>query len=190
MAATSGLVRSPACSVGRPSVRSRNGCGKSTKPSPAATSANSGGLPLRRWRRRAVARRPSVRGGALRRGITGNGQKGLLHLAPGTKEGYRELHSVFQDFTRRGLPAPLLAITDHRRPAGPHPRRRDVLSSSTPPAVSGQSPAESAEQGPRRPVARARGARPGLVTRRPRPRWCSCSATKSSTNTSGSCPRR
>jgi len=45
-------------------------------------------------------------------GITEDGQKVLLHLAPGTKEDTASCTAFFQDLTRRGLPAPLLTITD------------------------------------------------------------------------------
>lgn len=45
-------------------------------------------------------------------GITEDGQKVLLHLAPGTKEDTASCTAFFQDLKRRGLPDPLLAITD------------------------------------------------------------------------------
>jgi len=45
-------------------------------------------------------------------GITEDGRKVLLHLAPGTKEDTASCTAFFQDLKRRGLPDPLLAITD------------------------------------------------------------------------------
>src|SRR5437773_2585510 len=69
-------------------------------------------LLLRRWRRRASARRAAPRGGALRLGITEDGRKVLLHLAPGTKEDTASCTAFFEDLKRRGLADPLLAVTD------------------------------------------------------------------------------
>ena len=45
-------------------------------------------------------------------GITDNGQKVLLHLAPGTKEDTASCKEFFQDLRRRGLPDPLLVVSD------------------------------------------------------------------------------
>lgn len=45
-------------------------------------------------------------------GITEAGQKILLHLAPGTKEGTASCTAFFEDLKRRGLPDPLLVVTD------------------------------------------------------------------------------
>src|SRR5437867_12515522 len=45
-------------------------------------------------------------------GITDDGQKVLLHLAPGTKEDTASCTAFFEDLKRRGLPDPLLAVTD------------------------------------------------------------------------------
>jgi putative transposase len=45
-------------------------------------------------------------------GITEDGRKVLLHLAPGTKEDTASCTAFFEDLKRRGLPDPLLAITD------------------------------------------------------------------------------
>src|SRR5215510_1473898 len=45
-------------------------------------------------------------------GITEDGGKVLLHLAPGTKEDTASCTAFFQDLKRRGLPDPLLAVTD------------------------------------------------------------------------------
>jgi putative transposase len=45
-------------------------------------------------------------------GITEDGRKVLLHLAPGTKEDTASCTAFFEDLKRRGLPDPLLAVTD------------------------------------------------------------------------------
>jgi transposase-like protein len=45
-------------------------------------------------------------------GITEEGQKVLLHLAPGTKEDTASCTAFFQDLKRRGLADPLLVVTD------------------------------------------------------------------------------
>ena len=45
-------------------------------------------------------------------GITDDGQKVLLHLAPGTKEDTASCTAFFEDLKRRGLADPLLAVTD------------------------------------------------------------------------------
>lgn len=45
-------------------------------------------------------------------GITEDGRKVLLHLAPGTKEDTASCTAFFQDLKRRGLADPLLVVTD------------------------------------------------------------------------------
>src|SRR5438094_3984622 len=45
-------------------------------------------------------------------GITEDGRKVLLHMAPGTKEDTASCTAFFEDLRRRGLPDPLLAVTD------------------------------------------------------------------------------
>jgi transposase-like protein len=45
-------------------------------------------------------------------GITEDGRKVLLHLAPGTKEDTASCTAFFEDLKRRGLPDPLLTVTD------------------------------------------------------------------------------
>jgi putative transposase len=45
-------------------------------------------------------------------GITENGRKVLLHLAPGTKEDTASSTAFFEDLKRRGLADPLLVVTD------------------------------------------------------------------------------
>ena len=45
-------------------------------------------------------------------GITEDGRKVLLHLAPGTKADTARCTAFFEDLKRRGLPDPLLAVTD------------------------------------------------------------------------------
>jgi putative transposase len=45
-------------------------------------------------------------------GILADGGKALLHLAPGTKEDMASCREFFQDMRRRGLPDPLLVVSD------------------------------------------------------------------------------
>ena len=45
-------------------------------------------------------------------GILADGKKALLHLAPGTKEDTASCKEFFQDLHRRGLPDPLLVVSD------------------------------------------------------------------------------
>jgi putative transposase len=45
-------------------------------------------------------------------GILADGYKALLHLAPGTKEDTASCREFFQDMRRRGLPDPLLVVSD------------------------------------------------------------------------------
>src|SRR5881392_3352226 len=45
-------------------------------------------------------------------GILADAKKALLHLAPGTKEDTASCREFFQDMRRRGLPDPLLVISD------------------------------------------------------------------------------
>jgi transposase-like protein len=45
-------------------------------------------------------------------GILACGKKALLHLAPGTKEDRASCREFFQDLRRRGLPDPLLVVSD------------------------------------------------------------------------------
>ena len=45
-------------------------------------------------------------------GITEEGRKVRLHLAPGTKEDTPSCTAFFEDLKRRGLPDPLLVVTD------------------------------------------------------------------------------
>jgi putative transposase len=45
-------------------------------------------------------------------GILADGKKALLHLAPGSKEDTVSCKEFFQDMRRRGLPNPLLVISD------------------------------------------------------------------------------
>ena len=44
--------------------------------------------------------------------ILADGKKALLHLAPGTKENTASCREFFQDMRRRGLPDPLLVVSD------------------------------------------------------------------------------
>ena len=45
-------------------------------------------------------------------GMLSDGKKALLHLAPGTKEDTASCKEFFQDLRRRGLPDPLLVVSD------------------------------------------------------------------------------
>jgi transposase-like protein len=45
-------------------------------------------------------------------GILADGKKALLHLVPGTKEDTASCREFFQDMRRRGLPDPLLVVSD------------------------------------------------------------------------------
>jgi transposase-like protein len=45
-------------------------------------------------------------------GILADGKKALLHLAPGTKEDTASCREFFRDMRRRGLPEPLLVVSD------------------------------------------------------------------------------
>ena len=45
-------------------------------------------------------------------GILADGKKTLLHLAPGTKEDTASCREFFRDMRRRGLPDPLLVVSD------------------------------------------------------------------------------
>ena len=45
-------------------------------------------------------------------GILADGKKALLHLAPGTKEDTASCREFFQDMRRRGLPDPMLVVSD------------------------------------------------------------------------------
>jgi putative transposase len=45
-------------------------------------------------------------------GVLADGKKALLHLAPGTKEDTASCKEFFQDMRRRGLPDPLLVVSD------------------------------------------------------------------------------
>jgi transposase-like protein len=94
-------------------------------------------------------------------GITEEGQKVLLHLAPGTQVRHRELHGLL-----RRPQAPRLdrsAARRHRRGAGPDPGGGDVFSAGPAPAVPGSPVAQSAEQSAGEPVAGDRRAGPRLL---------------------------
>src|SRR5256885_7193141 len=55
-------------------------------------------------------------------GITEDGRKGLLHLAPGTQEDTASCTALFEDPQRRGLADPLLPGTDGAPGRIPAPR--------------------------------------------------------------------
>jgi hypothetical protein len=94
-------------------------------------------------------------------GITEDGRKVLLHLAPGTKEDTASCTAFFEDLKRRGLADPLLAVTDGA--PGAHPRRRDLLSAGPAPALPGPPAAQSPQQGAGHPVAGDRDPGPRLL---------------------------
>jgi len=119
-------------------------------------------------------------------GITEDGRKVLLHLAPGTKEDTASCTGFFEDLKRRGLADPLLVVTDGapgliRAAETCFPRALRSAAWSIGCAISGA----------KRPSPSGRRSRcaPAAVTRRRRPRWPLCCATISSPHTSGSCPR-
>jgi hypothetical protein len=122
-------------------------------------------------------------------GITEDGRKVLLHLAPGTKEDTASCTAFFEDLKRRGLVDPLLAVTDGApgliRAVAPSKRAFPGRFVS---AVSfigcGISRARRRRaSGPRSPCGRAGATRQRRPLSRP-----SC-ATTSWPLTSGSCPR-
>jgi len=95
-------------------------------------------------------------------GVLADGNKVLLHLAPGTKEDTASCREFFQDLRRRGLPDPLLVVSDGapgliRAIEECFPRALGASALSRPQA------AQPAEQGARRPVAGVQGARHRLL---------------------------
>ena len=94
-------------------------------------------------------------------GITEEGQKVLLHLAPGTKEDTASCTAFFQDLKRRGLADPLLVVTDGA------PGLIRAVETCFPRALRQRclvaSPPESAEQSAGEPVGGDRGARARLL---------------------------
>jgi transposase-like protein len=92
-------------------------------------------------------------------GITEDGSKVLLHLAPGTKEDTASCTAFFEDLNRRGLADPLLAVTDGA--PGLIRAVETCFSAGAPPAVPRPPDAEPPQQGAGEPVAgdRAAGAR-------------------------------
>ncbi len=91
-------------------------------------------------------------------GITDDGQKVLLHLAPGTKEDTASCTAFFEDLKRRGLADPLLVVTDG---APGLIRAVETCFPRAPPTLPRASAPQSPEQSSREPVAgdRAAGAR-------------------------------
>jgi Transposase, Mutator family len=83
-------------------------------------------------------------------GLTDDGRKVLLHLAPGTKEDTASCTAFFEDLKRRGLADPLLVVTDGAPGCG------DVLSAGSAPALPGAPPPQPAQQGARQPGRRSR----------------------------------
>jgi transposase-like protein len=120
-------------------------------------------------------------------GITEEGRKVLLHLAPGTKEDTLSCTAFCEDLKRRGLPDPLLVVTD-----GAPGLIRAVETCFPGRCGSGVSPTGCATCGARSPTPVGPTSRcgPGPATRPPRRRWPPCCVTTSSRSTSGIGRRR
>ena len=88
-------------------------------------------------------------------GILADGKKALLHLAPGTKEDTASCKEFFQDLRRRGLPDPLLVVSDGA--ARHHSRDRGVPAAHGAPALPGAQDEKPREQGARKRLARVQG---------------------------------
>src|SRR5215831_3699382 len=88
-------------------------------------------------------------------GILADGKKALLHLAPGTKEDTASCREFFHDMRRRGLPDPLLVVSD----GAPGPIRAIERAAA---ALLGAQDAQSGKQGARRSLGRVQGPRHGL----------------------------
>ncbi|PYO54527.1 MAG: hypothetical protein DMD84_02400 [Candidatus Rokuibacteriota bacterium] len=119
-------------------------------------------------------------------GITEDGRKVLLHLAPGTKEDTASCTAFFEDLKRRGLADPLLAVTDGA------PGLIRAVETCFPRTVR-QRCLVHRLRNLRSKARRVSGPRsrsgPGRAMRRPRPRWPGCCATTSCRPTAASCPR-
>ena len=94
-------------------------------------------------------------------GLLADGTKALLHLAPGTKEDTASCQEFFRDMRRRGLPDPLLVVSD-----GAPGMIRGVLPAVAAPTLPGTQDAQSGEQAAGRPLARVQGPRRGLLSGR------------------------
>ena len=120
-------------------------------------------------------------------GITDDGQKVLLHLAPGTKEDTASCTAFFEDLKRRGLADPLLVITDGA------PGLIRAVETCFPRALRQRCLVHrcSAISGARPPRAGGRRSRCGraAVTRRRRRSSPRCSARTLWRRTSGNCRR-
>src|SRR5262249_51210430 len=93
-------------------------------------------------------------------GITDDGQKVLLHLAPGTKEDTASCTAFFEDLKRRGLADPLLAVTDG---APGLIRAVETCFPRAAPALPRASAPQSPEQSPGEPMAGDRAASARLL---------------------------
>ena len=93
--------------------------------------------------------------------ILADGKKALLHLAPGTKEDTASCREFFQDMRRRGLPDPLLVVSD----AAPGIIRaiEECLPRSFAPALLGAQDAQPAKQSARGRLAGVQGPRCGVL---------------------------
>jgi len=127
----------------------------------------------------------AARGGAGRLGPPG-GQKGLAALAAGHQGPHGQLPRVLPGPRRRGLPAPLLVVSDGapgmiRRPRMPPAQRASAL-----PGAQGTQPAE---QGAGRSLTGVHG-RPSAAIMRPRRRWRGYRTRILSRPVPKICPRR
>src|SRR5690242_10357037 len=97
-------------------------------------------------------------------GILADGKKALLHLAPGTKEDTASCREFFRDMRRRGLPEPLLVVSDGA------PGIIRAIEECFPRALRQRCLAHKmrnlASKGAGRPLARVQGPRRGLLSGR------------------------
>jgi transposase-like protein len=118
-------------------------------------------------------------------GITDDGRKVLLHLAPGTKEDTASCTAFFEDLKRRGLADPLLVVTDGA------PGLIRAVETCFPRALRQRCLAHRMRnlrgKVPRRPGPMWPSA-PGPAMRPPRPRWPPSYATTSSRSMSAISP--
>jgi putative transposase len=90
-------------------------------------------------------------------GVLADGHKVLLHLAPGSKEDTASCREFFHDLRRRGLPDPLLVVSDGA------PGLIRAIEECGAPALPSPQAAQPAEQGARGSVAGVQDARPCLL---------------------------
>jgi putative transposase len=120
-------------------------------------------------------------------GILADGKKALLHLAPGTKEDTASCREFFQDMRRRGLPDPLLVVSDGA------PGVIRAIEECFPRALRQRCLAHKMRNLQSKvpdDVWPEFHARAGPATRLPRRRWRACCATTSSRPTKAICRQR